>query len=193
VQPPEIWTGCVECDFITVRQNKANEGEMTVSSEPQVLGFKHHDHDKCIDTVMSAAEARCASENLRLTPVRRAALEILLREHRALGAYEVLDLLRSEGFGSQPPVAYRALDFLVNNGFAHRIERMNAFIACSHPDEEHAPAFLICRKCDTVAEASSPMRTSGLGDAAAEAGFVIERTVVEAEGICPSCVENEPS
>jgi Fur family zinc uptake transcriptional regulator len=50
-----------------------------------------------------------------------------------MGAYEVLDGLREAGFGSQPPVAYRALDFLVANGFAHKIERLNAFIACAHP------------------------------------------------------------
>ena len=75
------------------------------------------------------------------TPVRRRALEILLKEHRALGAYEVLDGLREPGFGSQPPVAYRALEFLVTHGFAHRVERLNAFIACAHPGKAHAPAF----------------------------------------------------
>ena len=63
---------------------------------------------------------------------------------------EVLDRLRDAGFGSQPPVAYRALDFLVANGFAHKIERLNAFIACAHPGAAHAPAFLICRACDAV-------------------------------------------
>jgi Fur family zinc uptake transcriptional regulator len=41
-------------------------------------------------------------------------LEILLQDHRALGAYDILDRLRAAGFGSQPPVAYRALDFLVD-------------------------------------------------------------------------------
>jgi hypothetical protein len=59
-------------------------------------------------------------------------------EHRALGAYAVLDQLREAGFGSQPPVAYRALDFLVAHGFAHKIERLNAFVACAHPGESHA-------------------------------------------------------
>jgi Fur family zinc uptake transcriptional regulator len=81
---------------------------------------------------LAAAEARCAAGGLRFTPVRRKVLEILLQDHRALGAYSILDRLREEGFGSQPPVAYRALDFLVANGLAHKIERLNAFIACVH-------------------------------------------------------------
>lgn len=150
-------------------------------------GFERHDHSHCVKTGLSAAENWCAAEGLRLTPVRRKALEILLQEHRALGAYEVLDRLRGAGFGSQPPVAYRALEFLVTHGFAHRIERLNAFIACAHPGETHAPAFMICRLCDTVAEATSTASKGALGDAARAAGFVIEQTVVEAEGVCPAC------
>ena len=156
---------------------------------PAALGFETHDHRACVDAALAAAEARCAEEGLRLTPVRRKTLELLLREHRALGAYAVLDLLRDAGFGSQPPVAYRALDFLVQHGFAHKIERLNAFVACTHPGQSHSPAFMICRLCDAVAEASTAPAKGALGDAARAAGFQIERTVVEAEGLCPSCAE----
>lgn len=154
---------------------------------PEPVGFDAHDHDQCVATAVAAAESHCAAAGLRFTPVRRAALDILLREHRALGAYELLDRLRDAGFGAQPPVAYRALDFLVEHGFAHKIERLNAFIACAHPGATHAPAFLICRKCDAVAEAQSAPADGTLGEAARAAGFVIERTVVEAVGLCPSC------
>ncbi|MFD3191822.1 Fur family transcriptional regulator [Sedimentitalea sp. HM32M-2] len=151
------------------------------------VGFDAHDHDQCVETAITEAEAHCATTGARFTPVRRAALEILLHEHRALGAYELLDRLRDAGFGSQPPVAYRALDFLVENGFVHKIERLNAFIACAHPGASHSPAFLICRKCDAVAEAHSAPARGTLGDAARATGFKIERTVVEALGVCPSC------
>lgn len=153
------------------------------------LGFEQHDHDACVQKGMSAAEARCAKEGLRFTSVRQKALEILLQEHRALGAYEVLDRLRENGFGSQPPVAYRALDFLVENGFVHKIEKLNAFVACANPDSSHSPAFMICRECEAVAETHSAPARGVLGDAAKAAGFVIERTVVEAEGLCPTCVD----
>ncbi|MDJ0821830.1 MAG: transcriptional repressor [Paracoccaceae bacterium] len=157
------------------------------AEEGPLLGFEQHDHSHCVEQALSAAEARCAERGLRLTPVRRKVLELLLREHRALGAYAILDLLREAGFGSQPPVAYRALDFLVENGFVHKIERLNAFVACAHPGETHSPAFMICRLCDAVAEAHSTPAKGALGAAARAAGFQIERTVVEAEGVCPSC------
>ncbi len=152
-----------------------------------MTGFTSHDHHACIQQGVAAAEARCAHEGLQFTPVRRRVLEILLERHRALGAYDILDVLRQEGKGSQPPVAYRALDFLVKNGFAHKIERLNAFVACAHPGESHAPAFLICRKCDKVAEAEADPASGMLGHSAARIGFRIERAVVEAEGLCPAC------
>ncbi|WP_339766096.1 transcriptional repressor [uncultured Pseudosulfitobacter sp.] len=151
------------------------------------IGFHRHDHAACIDTSIAAAERHCATHKLKLTPVRRRALEILLREHRALGAYDLLAHLSEDGLGSQPPVAYRALDFLTSAGFAHKIERLNAYIACAHLGSDHAPAFLICRSCKSVAEAETEMARGRLGDAARDTGFKIERTVIEAEGLCPDC------
>ena len=153
------------------------------------LGFVQHDHSTCMSDALTTADARCAADGLRFTPVRRKVLEILLQDHRALGAYTILDRLREDGFGSQPPVAYRALDFLVTNGLAHKIERLNAFIACAHTNHSHTPAFMICRLCDAVAEALSSETRGALRDAAGATGFRIERTVIEAEGICPSCLD----
>ena len=114
-------------------------------------------------------------------------LEILLEDHRALGAYDVLQRLAAEGFGNQPPVAYRALDFLVDLGLAHRIRRLNAFTACLHPGEAHVPAFLICRACNHVAEAPAASVRSALDEAATALGFAIERSNIEALGLCPAC------
>ena len=162
---------------------------MATTENPDAVGFEAHDHDHCMQSAIEAADAVCTEQGLRFTPVRRMALEILLQQHRALGAYEVLDHLRDAGFGSQPPVAYRALDFLVTHGFAHKVERLNAFIACAHPGATHSPAFLICRMCDAVAEAQSAPVRSILGEAASASGFQVERTMVEAEGICPTCAQ----
>ncbi|OAN67891.1 Fur family transcriptional regulator [Sulfitobacter sp. EhC04] len=166
-----------------------SRSQTDLGSPSDPVGFDKHDHADCINTGVAAAEAHCATNQLRFTPVRRKALEILLQEHRALGAYEMLDRLRDAGFGSQPPVAYRALEFLVANGFAHKIERLNAFIACAHPGATHSPAFMICRACDSVAEAQSAPARGTLGDAARATGFQIERTMVEAVGLCPTCAE----
>lgn len=149
--------------------------------------FQAHDHAHCTHDVLDRAEALARSQGARLTPVRRRVLEILLEEHRALGAYDVLNRLAAEGFGNQPPVAYRALDFLVEQGLAHRIRRLNAFAACMHPGEAHAPAFLICRACNAVAEAPGRPIRAALDQAAAAMGFAVERATVEALGLCPAC------
>lgn len=149
--------------------------------------FAPHDHSHCAGTGLARAEVLAVGRGVRLTPVRRRVLEILLEEHRALGAYDVLQRLAAEGFGNQPPVAYRALEFLVENGLAHRIRRLNAFMACRHPGEDHSPAFLICRLCDAVAEAPAAPVRAALDEAAAGLGFAIERSNVEALGLCPAC------
>jgi Fur family transcriptional regulator, zinc uptake regulator len=136
---------------------------------------------------MAAVEQECRTRSLRLTPARALVLEALLESHRAMTAYELLDRLRAAGLGSQPPVAYRALGFLVDNGFAHRIERLSAFVACTHAAEDHAAAFLVCRACRSVAETALPAAGSGLAGAAEAGGFAVERFTVEAEGLCAGC------
>ncbi|QXT41113.1 transcriptional repressor [Gymnodinialimonas ceratoperidinii] len=153
----------------------------------ETIEFSQHDHARCIKSAVQVVAERCTAERLQLTPVRRRVLEILLEEHRAMGAYDILEILREEGLGAQPPVAYRALDFLTTHGFAHRVERLNAFVACAHSDEDHVPAFLICRVCDVVAEAPARDVRSALSDTAQSAGFTIERATVEALGLCPNC------
>ncbi|WP_330629398.1 Fur family transcriptional regulator [Thioclava sp. FTW29] len=158
-------------------------------SKESVSAFEAHDHTHCAGHAMSRAEGVIAAQKLRLTPVRRRVLEILLEEHRAMGAYEVLERLAEEGFGKQPPVAYRALDFLVDCGLVHRIRRLNAFIACLHAGEDHAPVFLICETCDAVAEAPGAAVRAELDKSALGVGFRVDRASIEAVGLCPRCAQ----
>ncbi|MFT4013815.1 MAG: Fur family transcriptional regulator [Paracoccus sp. (in: a-proteobacteria)] len=137
--------------------------------------------------MLDRAEARAKADGVRLTPVRRRALEILLEAHKAMGAYEVLDRLAAEGFGKQPPVAYRALDFLVEQGLAHRVRRLNAYAACLSPERDHAPAFLICRVCEQVAEATSPTLSAAVEALGQASGFTVERRTIELLGLCARC------
>ena len=156
------------------------------------LGFHKHDHAACISEGVARADALCVEAGVQFTPVRKRVLELLLQAHRAMGAYQILDQLREDGFKHQPPVAYRALDFLVARGFAHKIEKLNAFIACAHLGLHHSPAFLICRRCASVAETRVDETRGPLSDVANSAGFVIEKAVIEAEGICPNCLTDQP-
>ena len=138
---------------------------------------------------IQAAEQYCQENGLNFTPVRRKVLEILLQKNTAIGAYEILDLLREAGFKNQPPVAYRALEFLVQNGFAHKIEQLNSFIGCMHPGKDHSPAFMICRNCDSVSEEEALTRNFSVSQIAAKAGFTVEKAVIEARGLCHSCAD----
>ena len=148
--------------------------------------FDPHDHAACRATALSQAESACAAQGLQFTPMRRRVLDMLLGAPKAMRAYDILERVTPEGQKRQPPAVYRALDFLTANDFAHRLEKLNAYVACACPGAAHRPAFLICRVCDRVAEATdvAPRR---LGDEAVAQGFRIERTVVEAVGLCSDC------
>lgn len=160
-----------------------------MENTPSANVFGDHDHAGCQAHAIARAEAIIAEQGVRLTPVRRRVLEILLEEHRALGAYAVLDRLVEEGFARQPPVAYRALDFLVEHGLAHRIRRLNAYTACVEPGHDHPVTFLICENCETVAETSSDALGEAINDTAVPSGFKVSRVNLEAIGTCKSCRE----
>lgn len=162
---------------------------MIPSSTDEPEAFRPHDHGTCRGQALAAVEAACKARRLRLTPARSFVLEVLLESHKAMTAYELLDRMAAAGLGSQPPVVYRALEFLVENGFAHRIERLGAFVGCTHGAGEHSSAFVVCRICRMVSETALPRSMKGLIDEAAMAGFAVEQIVVEAEGLCAACRE----
>jgi Fur family zinc uptake transcriptional regulator len=67
----------------------------------------------------------------------------------------LLDQLRDDGFRA-PLQVYRALDTLMKGGLVHRLESLNAFVACAEPhDHSHRmTAFAICDTCGQVMEFS---------------------------------------
>src|ERR671934_450946 len=141
--------------------------ERSAERPPPVFPAPDHDHDRCSTDAMAVAEAVCAQRGQRLTPTRRKVLAALLGSHKPLGAYEIIDRLAPKGPRPAPITAYRALEFLRENGLVHRIESRNAFIACVH---NHAASsfvvFLICERCGAVGEASSDEVTATLTSAA---------------------------
>jgi Fur family transcriptional regulator, zinc uptake regulator len=152
--------------------------------------FIDHNHRKCRSSGMKDAQAYCKGEGLRLTPVRARVLEILLESHKALGAYDILERLNADNLGNQPPVVYRALEFLVSHGFVHKLERLNAFAACCQPDLGHEPMFLICQDCQQVAETSLGRLGLSIDQAAAGMGFAVSSRMIEVIGLCPNCKDH---
>ena len=121
-----------------------------------------------------------------MTPLRRRVLELLLDQPGPAKAYDLLPLLDSEK-QAKPPTIYRALDFLVRQGLAHRIESLNAFVACDVGACERSTIFLICEKCGGAEEFDAGHALVDLKDAAKKDGFAIRRTMIEASGLCSAC------
>lgn len=150
-----------------------------------------HDHAPCVRAALAAADALARRRGLRFTPMRRRVLDIILSGHKPMGAYDILDAL-GEASGARkpaPPTVYRALDFLSREGMVHRIDTLNAFVACFTPDHRHRAHFLLCRQCGCVAEIEHGGLVGALATAAADAGFSVERETVEIAGLCAGCAE----
>ncbi len=158
-----------------------------MAPEPALNIFEKHNHRTCRASAIKDARRFCQHAGLRLTPVRARVLEILLETHTALGAYDILERLKDETRRHQPPVVYRALEFLIANGFVHRLERLNAFTACCCAGTGHEPMFLICQGCHKVAEAPLAGLGAKINAAAAGLGFQAKSSVVEILGRCQSC------
>jgi Fur family zinc uptake transcriptional regulator len=175
------------------RVQNRSELVMTRATPPRgVFPAPGHDHNRCSTDAMAIAEARCAERGRRLTPIRHDVLAALLASHHPLGAYEIMERLAPGGPRPAPITVYRALEFLRDNGFVHRIESRNAFVACVH---SHAAGdlvlFLICERCGTVGEASSTDVAKTLRAAARGAGFTPKSPVIEISGVCTHCAVNQ--
>ena len=141
----------------------------------------HHLHD-----ALAEADARCARASERMTQPRRRALEMLLETGKPMKAYDLIAHFGGEGKAAKPPTVYRALEFLSRQGLAHRIESLNAYVACGVGDKSHAAAFLICDCCGATREIE-PFAPERVQAAADKAGYRIDQVVVEAHGLCAVC------
>ena len=124
----------------------------------------------------------------KLTKNQRLVYDALSGAEGPLSAYTILDKLRSEGFRA-PLQVYRALDKLLDFGLVHRLESLNAFVACSHPhEEEHGvTAFAICETCGQVDEFSDPVIEERLEAWASHHNFTPAKTTIELRGACGRC------
>jgi Fur family zinc uptake transcriptional regulator len=115
--------------------------------------------------------------------------EALSQAESPLSAYTILDRLRDRGLRA-PLQVYRALDKLLDLGLVHRLESINAFVACSDPGCEtphDTIAFAICENCGNVIEFADDAIAHRLTAWAAAEGFALSKTTIELRGFCQSC------
>ena len=144
---------------------------------------------RAIEAALDAALVACARHGCQLTELRRRVLGLILEAEGPSTAYQLLARLKESRANATPPTIYRALDFLMQQHLIHKIERLNAFVACTeagHPDG-HPAQFLICRQCGTVAEIEDRAVSQALEHAAGLKGFHPGNAVVELDGTCAAC------
>ena len=108
-----------------------------------------------------------------------------------LTAYEILDKLRRHGV-TAPPTVYRALGYLVERRMIHRIESLNAYVACGSVEQPHEGYFIICRDCGSVSEILDERLERTIAELADERGFTIDHKTIEASGLCRDCRVKSP-
>ncbi len=143
---------------------------------------------------LNIAERRCQEQGLKWTPQRSQVMALLLEHDGPASAYDLLDALqRRHQPGAKPPTIYRALDFLVSAGLAHRLASTNRYMACGHLACDHGheagTLFLVCDDCGAVREApmDSPLRKQLQRSLEGE-GFHAGTQPVEMHGRCQRCV-----
>jgi len=147
---------------------------------------KHHVHDG--DAFVREVERACEQRGLRLTPLRANALRLIAAAGRPIKAYDLLDQMKATHDAAAPPTVYRALDFLLEHGFIHKLASINAYVGCHHPGSaQHAVPFLICDRCQSATELEDAQIVDSLDASARALGFVPQAQTLEVHGLCADC------
>ena len=152
-------------------------------------------HNETIVNVLAHAEDVCAQRSARLTPLRRRVLELIFLADQPVSAYHLLDKLVEDGHKPAPPTIYRTLEFLLTQGFIHRLATQNAYLACEHLGLAHMGLFLVCQRCKKAVELIGEEVVDQLGDLAKQHGFSLDGANVEIDCLCQPCrqlSENKP-
>lgn len=145
--------------------------------------------NRAVTPALQQAQAHCQAMGVQLTPIRLEVLRLLLQAPGGLKAYELLDQVRAFKPGATPPTVYRALGFLVGHGLVHKISRLSLFKACvlGCHGHDHPGLFLVCPKCQTVAEVSDHDTTHRLIKTLNAMGYQLQGEEIELGAVCPQC------
>ena len=144
------------------------------------------------ERILRSAEDICSKEGVRFTPKRKEIFKVMLREKKALSAYEIADKVKDLADVSVPVMSiYRALEFLEKRGLVHKIISINRYSVCSHISCEHKhvmPRLAVCTKCQSVDEiASNHSIQKSLQKGLNEIDFQMESRQIELVGLCSKC------
>lgn len=142
----------------------------------------------CLEHTLAKMNKLCQMRRIRLTPQRQSVLELMLSAGKAMSAYHLLDQLKKIEPKAKPPTIYRALNFLIEQGFVHKVESLNSYIICPHFDNtQHISTLFICKNCHMIIEKHSAIIEQELQSLANIHHFLTKHTVLEIHGICNKC------
>lgn len=136
---------------------------------------------------LTQVEQQCRAQGVRLTPLRREVLQLVLSAQKPIGAYDLLAQLGGDGRPAAPPTVYRSLDFLMEHGFIHRLASINAYLSCCHPAHRHQSVFLICTACQRTEELPVGQLAAPLHALTAQQQFKVQQSLIEISGLCRDC------
>jgi Fur family zinc uptake transcriptional regulator len=130
--------------------------------------------------------ARGRRRHDEITPRDRLVLDCLRAKGGPMTAYDLIDTLREDGL-SAPPSVYRVLARLAQRGMIHRLQSLNAYVACSHDHHAGVPVFTICETCGGVAEFDEGNVALALTQTAGSSRFAMNKAAIEISGLCATC------
>ena len=131
-----------------------------------------------------------AKQNSELNNKQSLVMNLLLEAKGPLSAYQILYDLNDHGFRG-PTQVYRVLEKLLELGMVHRIESMNAFVACQQEkcDEKNKEInlFTICEICGSVQELLNNWLKNIVKSLSKDNNFLLKNSVLELNGVCSKC------
>ncbi len=114
-------------------------------------------------------------------------LGVLKSSDAPMTAYQILGQLQDGEPDIAPPTVYRALAALTDQGRAHKLESLKAFVPCRCDHSKSLPVLAICEDCGLVDEHDGGSLVSRLDAMVTPSGFSAARHVVEIHGQCGNC------
>ncbi len=114
--------------------------------------------------------------------------DLIKKSNEPLKAYSILSNVQKKGIKA-PLQVYRALDKLVEIGKIHKIESINAFMACQNSGCQvaKATAFSICENCEKVSEIKNSKLFEYLKGFDDKSGMKYKKYNLEFFGVCNEC------
>lgn len=123
-------------------------------------------------------------------PADALVLNCLQKSKQPMSAYDILGKVEKFGIKSSP-IVYRALETLIKNGTAHKINELNAFVACACTADHHhdVSVLTICRDCKQVEELHDHAIIHHLTNLRKLKVNLPQDAVLELPVTCENCVE----